>query len=226
MSYAGPFPLAPSTGGTGASTYATSDGTIFYNGTDLVTTGVGTAGQVLTSTGAGTPSFSSAGSWTWISTFDFSSTPGSSGSVILSSSFNSYALVFSNVTVNSATSVLLRLHAPSALTSGYFGGVNAFPYNSTTLLNQTATNGFLFIPTPTVGTSFSGIIYVLNNQTNGQVNLSGMMYCTPNGGVSSLVLSSGIYPTNETVSSLEVRFSSGSHSFTAGTFSGFGIRES
>jgi len=50
-------------GGTNASSFATVDGTIYYNGSSLVTTSTGTAGQVLTSNGAGSaPTYQNAAS--------------------------------------------------------------------------------------------------------------------------------------------------------------------
>src|ERR1043165_5949231 len=57
----GVLPIA--NGGTNASSMATVDGVVYYDGTRLVTTSVGTVGQVLTSNGAGmAPTFENAGS--------------------------------------------------------------------------------------------------------------------------------------------------------------------
>ncbi len=54
--------LAIANGGTNATSFATTDGTVYYNGTRLVTTATGTAGQVLTSNGAGVaPTYQAAG---------------------------------------------------------------------------------------------------------------------------------------------------------------------
>jgi len=47
------IPVTIANGGTNATTMATTDGTVYYDGTRLVTTATGTAGQVLTSGGAG-----------------------------------------------------------------------------------------------------------------------------------------------------------------------------
>lgn len=46
-------PVAIANGGTNATSFSTVDGTVYYDGTRLVTTATGTAGQVLTSGGAG-----------------------------------------------------------------------------------------------------------------------------------------------------------------------------
>ena len=46
-----PLPIAQ--GGTNATSFATTDGTVYFDGTRLVTTATGTSGQVLTSNGAG-----------------------------------------------------------------------------------------------------------------------------------------------------------------------------
>lgn len=50
-SITGVIPIA--NGGTNASSFATTDGTVYYDGTRLVTTATGTSGQLLTSNGAG-----------------------------------------------------------------------------------------------------------------------------------------------------------------------------
>ncbi len=60
--------LAIANGGTNATSMTNTDGVVYYDGTRLVTTAVGTATQVLTSNGAGVaPSFQSAGGggFTW-----------------------------------------------------------------------------------------------------------------------------------------------------------------
>jgi hypothetical protein len=54
--------LAIANGGTNATSFATTDGTVIYDGTRLVTTATGTAGQVLTSNGAGVaPTYQASG---------------------------------------------------------------------------------------------------------------------------------------------------------------------
>jgi hypothetical protein len=52
--------LAIANGGTNATSMANTDGVVYYDGTRLVTTTVGTAGQVLTSNGAVAPTFQAA----------------------------------------------------------------------------------------------------------------------------------------------------------------------
>lgn len=55
-------PVSIANGGTNATSMATTDGVVYYDGTRLVTTAVGTAGQVLTSNGAGVaPTFQPGG---------------------------------------------------------------------------------------------------------------------------------------------------------------------
>lgn len=55
MAYKRQSPLPIVEGGSNAQSLATTDGVIYFDGTRLVTTAVGTAGQVLTSQGAGSP---------------------------------------------------------------------------------------------------------------------------------------------------------------------------
>ena len=60
MAYKRISPMPIVEGGTNATSMATTDGTVYYDGTRLVTTATGTTGQVLTSAGAGVaPSYSS-----------------------------------------------------------------------------------------------------------------------------------------------------------------------
>lgn len=62
MSYKQRSPIIVAEGGTNATTMATTDGVVYYDGTSLVTTAVGTATHVLTSNGAGmAPTFQAAG---------------------------------------------------------------------------------------------------------------------------------------------------------------------
>ncbi len=53
LAYALTAPVSIANGGTNATTMATTDGTVYFDGTRLVTTATGTSGQVLTSGGAG-----------------------------------------------------------------------------------------------------------------------------------------------------------------------------
>jgi hypothetical protein len=62
MAYNGPLPLVIKAGGTDASSMTNTDGVVYFDGTRLVTTAVGTATQVLTSNGAGVaPTFQASG---------------------------------------------------------------------------------------------------------------------------------------------------------------------
>jgi len=54
------IPIEILKGGTNASTFATTDGTIIFDGTRLITTAVGSATQVFTSNGASAPTFQNA----------------------------------------------------------------------------------------------------------------------------------------------------------------------
>lgn len=61
-SYALSTPVSIANGGTNATSMATTDGVVYYDGTSLVTTSAGTSGQVLTSNGAGVaPTYQAAG---------------------------------------------------------------------------------------------------------------------------------------------------------------------
>lgn len=57
MAYKRQSPIPIIEGGTNAQSMATTDGVVYYDGTRLVTTSTGTAGQVLTSNGAAAPTY-------------------------------------------------------------------------------------------------------------------------------------------------------------------------
>ncbi len=61
MAYKRISPLPIVEGGSNASTLATTNGTLYFDGTRLVTTATGTAGQRLTSNGAAAPTYQNAG---------------------------------------------------------------------------------------------------------------------------------------------------------------------
>jgi len=73
--------LAVANGGTNATSFATTDGTVYFDGTRLVTTATGTAGQILTSNGAGVAPTYQTGTAGTISI------TGDSGGALTSSSF-------------------------------------------------------------------------------------------------------------------------------------------
>ena len=61
MAYKEKSPIIVAEGGTDATSMANTDGVVYYDGTRLVTTAVGSATQVLTSNGAGmAPTFQAA----------------------------------------------------------------------------------------------------------------------------------------------------------------------
>ena len=53
------FPVTIAQGGTNATSFGAVNGTVYYDGTSLVTTSAGSLGQVLTSTGVGAPHYAS-----------------------------------------------------------------------------------------------------------------------------------------------------------------------
>lgn len=61
MAYKRQSPMPIVEGGTNAQSMSTTNGVIYYDGTRLVTTGTGTAGQLLTSNGAAAPTYQPSG---------------------------------------------------------------------------------------------------------------------------------------------------------------------
>lgn len=62
LAYTLSTPVSVANGGTNASSLTTTNGTLYFDGTRVVTTTTGTSGQVLTSNGAGAPTYQNASS--------------------------------------------------------------------------------------------------------------------------------------------------------------------
>lgn len=100
ISITGVIPIA--NGGTNASSFATTDGTVYYDGTRLVTTATGNAGQVLTSNGVGVaPTYQNA-------VGNLSTLTGNSGGAVGPTAFNITTVGGNNITVtgNAGTSTM------------------------------------------------------------------------------------------------------------------------
>ena len=154
ISVTNPIPIA--NGGTNATSMATTDGVVYFDGTRLVTTAVGTAGQVLTSNGAGVaPTFQAGGGGggiTTILTDNSSSVTGSTISISGSTpgSFTGTLYTFAA----SATEINISYFDPfNSLVMGTSGGNSSFGGNDffndnvaigANVFNQAANNDGLF----------------------------------------------------------------------------------
>lgn len=154
ISITNPIPIA--NGGTNATSMATTDGVVYFDGTRLVTTAVGTATQVLTSNGAGlAPTFQPAGGGGGVTSITGNSggaltgaltlTGGSSGGTFAGSG-TTLTMSFAELNLpdtSSSSSGLINingvpfLHKFGAATNAFGGGAGNF-----TLSGPIATTGF------------------------------------------------------------------------------------
>lgn len=133
-------------GGTNATTFATTDGTVYYDGTRLVATATGTSGQVLTSGGAGVaPAYAS-----------------------LPANVSSLTGTADQVTASAATGAV-TLSVPSTFTSP--GSVTATTSITATLGDVTLTNGDVVVSTATKGITLPGGLRVI---TGAKATVSGI----------------------------------------------------
>lgn len=232
MAYKRTSPLPIIEGGTNATTMATTDGTVYYDGTSLVTTATGTSGQVLTSGGAGVaPSYSSAGAWVFIS----KQTATNSASLVftsgISATYNNYAMIFNNLLpATDLITMFVRLSIDAGSTyiaTSYEGGATRNAWNLSTWTNVNATTGFIVgsvLHNANIG-MFSTIY--LYNLTSANFASSQGVTSAYNSGTSlqTQQLCTGVYTgATVTVNALQVIASSGN--LTSGSVSLFGIRES
>jgi hypothetical protein len=157
-------------------TSASSDQLLAVNSSNQIASiGAGTAGQVLTSNGAGNaPSFqaaSSAGSLVLLATVTASGGASVSfSSTYITATYNTYLLNFSNVQPASNNDILLMQistnNGSTYISTGYQSGQNQWIYNSATLSNGNSTS-YLFL-TPGVGSAnFASGQAWLSNMQNG-----------------------------------------------------------
>jgi hypothetical protein len=132
ISATNPIPIA--NGGTNATSMTTTDGVVYFDGTRLVTTAVGTAGQVLTSNGAGVaPTFQAGGGGGGgITTIDLDNSSSVTGSTIgLSGSDTGNETGTIYTSAGSATQINLNYFDQyNSLVMGTFGSYTTFGGNS------------------------------------------------------------------------------------------------
>jgi len=171
-------PISISSGGTGVSSFAHTNGTVIYNGTTLTSISPGTVGQVLLSNGSSAPSFQTvAGSGEWILLQTL--TANNSASLVftsISSTYSTYALVLDNLLTTASTSAYLQLlmstNGGSTYISSYTGGLVSWiggitgaksaSDSGSILLNDTAAS----TPASPSNAGTCGTLYIYNPATN------------------------------------------------------------
>ena len=196
MAYNGPYPHSVPIGGTGASTLT---GVVSAHGTSAFTASsitqyavlVGGAsqavvsvpdvavGSVLVSGGASAnPAYalnSSVGTWVLIAQNLPSGV--ATSTFAITNKYNNYRLLVTNLSSSSTGSMQVQIDTGSgAITSGYLGGINTNPYNSTTLTNVNISSG-LMLSSYGATTDFISADMLINNATSGvdYIQSSGMV---------------------------------------------------
>jgi hypothetical protein len=231
-------PVSISQGGTNASSMTNADGVVYYNGTLLSTTGVGTSGQVLTSNGAGVaPSFQAGGGGTGGLVLLASQTASSSSSIdftsVISGTYDAYELYFSAVVPTTNTDFLEMLisinNGSTWLTANgsYAAGVNYAAQGSGTFSNFNDALG-RFIPlssalSNTSGTGASGRLTFYNTGNGGTFAMTGL--CVFNGSTSGAGTLGWFGDGNGSIGVNAIRFLMSTGTIASGTFSLYGIAE-
>ncbi len=139
------IPIEISKGGTNATSLATTDGTLYYDGTRIVTTATGNAGFVLTSSGSGSAPSYVKPSMKLIQTQNANNTSIIEFKSLFSSSLIGTArdlmLIMSDVkSVSDGVVLLIQMsnnNGTSYITTGYQSGLNTIDYNAGSALANT-----------------------------------------------------------------------------------------
>lgn len=173
-------PIGIVSGGTNASSLATANGTVYFDGTRFNTTSTGTSANALTSNGGATaPTYqvlpSGGGAWTLIQTQTASSSASLNFSI--TNTYTNYAVIFDSILAASSGQsfkLLLSTNAGSSFISSYDGGYYAYaPVNGVPTLIQSpsATSSYLPLSIPNV--TYSG-----DTGSTPAVPISGTAYLT------------------------------------------------
>lgn len=178
-------PVSIANGGTNATSMTTTDGTVYYDGTRLVTTATGTAGQILTSNGAGVAPTYQTGSGATITI------TGDSGGALTSSTF----------TFTGGTSGLTFAGAGTTET---LGGTLAIANGGTNATSMTNTDGVVYYDgTRLVTTAVGTATNVLTSNGAGMAPTFQAVSGT-GGTVITTFTSSGTWTKNANAKSIEV----------------------
>lgn len=234
-----PKVLAIAEGGTNASTMATTDGIVFYDGTSLVTTSAGTAAQVLTSNGAGVaPTFQAAGgaatsgNLVLLSNQTASASSSISFTSLLSSTYDEYVFDVYGVTTSGGNNIIwIQLSTDNGST-----WLNTTYYTNGIVTNGDGSSGGYSFPNTTGfeltdrfpnGSTVSYLTYLrlynvnsssLYKQFIAQSTASGNIY---SGNTLCFINLSGVVQNTSVVNA--VKFFPGTGNFATGTFKLFGV---
>jgi len=217
------IPIEISKGGTNTSSFANTNGVIYYNGTNLTSTAVGTSTHVFTSNGAASaPSFQSlVGSYNLIST----QTAAASASIDFTglTTYTNYQLTMSNVVLSSsAVNLLLAVsddNGTSWKNSGYLSGLNYNAYNSATITNANNTTSFVIGNSLDNTDVYSATLNIFN------VNIANPFIMIGNAAYTDTVITDFVTVLlggNAAVSVNAIRIIPASGTITSGTFSLYG----
>lgn len=222
------IPIEISKGGTNATSMATTRGTVYYDGTRLVTTATGSSGQVLTSNGSGSaPTYQSTSASRLV--LISSQAASASASIIFTSisSYTNYLLVMNNVQPATNTAVLNMAvsqdNGATYLNTGYTSGILYNAYNSTTLTNSNSTTIFVLSGPQSSAGFFSCALSLHNVNLGDPCEISGIANWSDTTLATSAVGTIG-GQSNTGINAIKVLFSSGN--ITSGTFSLYGVNES
>ena len=220
------IPIEVAKGGTNTSSFANTNGVIYYDGTRLISSSVGTSTHVYTSNGAlSAPTFQNlVGSYNLIST----QTAAASASINFDglTTYNNYQLTMSNVVLSSsAVNLLLAVSDDNGATwknSGYLSGLNYNAYNSATRTNANSTTSFL------IGNSLDNTDVYSSTLNIFNVNVANPFIMTGNAAYTDSVLADFVtvfLGGNAAIEVDAIQIIPESGTITSGTFSlyGYGV---
>jgi hypothetical protein len=229
-------PIGIVSGGTNAASMATTNGTVYYDGSKLATTSTGSAGQALTSNGGvSSPSYqaltSGGGAWVLIQ----SQTASASAFLdfVVDNTYSNFAFIFDGILPDTATQTFgMTWSTDGGMTylasykSGYYVYGIAAGIPSLTQ-SASATNTYNYIGAPTMTTSgipLSGTAY-LTSITQGAATFYPSYYCDAvqviSGDLSWVTGFGRLAADTQAITNISFQFTSGN--IASGTISFFGI---
>jgi hypothetical protein len=223
------IPIEISKGGTNATSMTNTDGVCYFDGTSIVTTAAGTAGQILTSNGAGiAPTFQATvtGSLVLINTL----TASNSATLVFDSSmltgaYKNYVFKMNGIIpVTDATTLNMVVSVDNGATykgaGTYQSGVPYISWNGTTWSNSNTNNSSYLSPATGLSATYAylGEITLSNPIAGNYVIWYGNFFS--GGNIMGLI---NCYTNTGGVAVNNVKFYSSSGNISSGTISLYGV---
>lgn len=199
----------------------TLGGVGYGDGTELAFTGAGTSGQVLTSGGAGAPTWGAVSSGLTLVTEVNASASDTVELTGMSSAYKSYMLVASNLVMSGAANLTFTIQQGSYLSTGYYGNLASRVSGTGTQTNSGIENAASFGFTANNPVFHSFFMYIFDPAAASQSTQWLVFHSGWTSGTSYQTVTNGVQ--NAAGATTAIKFDAGPATYTSGNFKLYGL---